>query len=144
MIFFYRAGPTSTLATISMTTLWICQFANMPPNHWITFSEIFFINISQQYFCDAHTCPCVCYKVFVVYWSVGLPLTCDRPRWTEAVSEMYMILPSGATTNTNPSKVLKNKNNIINNKCESESRERHHIIHLYTCVIVVSILIFLY
>lgn len=32
-------------------------------------------------------------------------LTCDRPRWTEAVSEMYMILPSEATTNTKPSRV---------------------------------------
>ena len=34
-------------------------------------------------------------------------LTCDRPRWTEAVSEMYMILPSEATTNTKPSRVWK-------------------------------------
>lgn len=31
--------------------------------------------------------------------------TWDRPRWTEAVSEMYMIFPSEATTNTKPSRV---------------------------------------
>lgn len=32
-------------------------------------------------------------------------LTCDKPRCTEAVSDMYMILPSGATTKMKPSKV---------------------------------------
>lgn len=32
-------------------------------------------------------------------------LTWDRPRWTDAVSEMYMIFPSEATTNTKPSRV---------------------------------------
>lgn len=31
------------------------------------------------------------------------------PRWTEAVSEMYMIFPSGATTKMNPSRVWKTK-----------------------------------
>lgn len=31
--------------------------------------------------------------------------TWDRPRCTDAVSEMYMILPSDATTKTKPSKV---------------------------------------
>lgn len=36
-----------------------------------------------------------------------------KPKCTEAVSEMYIILPSGATTNMNPSKVC--------NKCEPSS-----------------------
>ena len=36
-------------------------------------------------------------------------LTWDNPRWTEAVSDIYMILPSGATTNINPSNVCKEK-----------------------------------
>lgn len=33
--------------------------------------------------------------------------TCDNPKCTDAVSDMYMILPSGATTNMNPSRVCK-------------------------------------
>lgn len=33
--------------------------------------------------------------------------TWDRPRWTDAVSEMYRILPSEAKTNTNPSRVYR-------------------------------------
>lgn len=35
--------------------------------------------------------------------------TCDRPRWTDAVSEMYIIFPSGATTKMNPSNVWGNE-----------------------------------
>lgn len=35
----------------------------------------------------------------------SVPPTCDRPKWTDAVSEMYIILPSGATTKMKPSKV---------------------------------------
>lgn len=31
--------------------------------------------------------------------------TWDSPKWTDAVSEMYMIFPSGATTKMNPSSV---------------------------------------
>lgn len=34
-------------------------------------------------------------------------LTWLKPKWTEAVSEIYIILPSGATTNMKPSKVCK-------------------------------------
>lgn len=33
--------------------------------------------------------------------------TWDKPRWTDAVSEMYMIFPSDATTNRKPSRVWK-------------------------------------
>lgn len=35
--------------------------------------------------------------------------TWDKPRWTDAVSEVYIILPSEATTNTKPSRVCMNK-----------------------------------
>lgn len=31
-------------------------------------------------------------------------LTCAKPRCTEAVSDMYIIFPSGATTKMNPSR----------------------------------------
>lgn len=34
--------------------------------------------------------------------------TCDRPKWTDAVSDMYIIFPSGATTKMKPSSVWKN------------------------------------
>lgn len=34
--------------------------------------------------------------------------TCDRPKWTDAVSDMYIIFPSGATTKMKPSNVWKN------------------------------------
>lgn len=33
--------------------------------------------------------------------------TCDRPKWTDAVSDMYIIFPSGATTKMKPSNVWK-------------------------------------
>lgn len=35
--------------------------------------------------------------------------TCDRPRCTDAVSEIYIIFPSGATTKIKPSNVWKER-----------------------------------
>lgn len=44
--------------------------------------------------------------------------TWDKPKCTEAVSEIYMILPSDATTKTNPSKVCKRKSSRVrDDKC---------------------------
>ena len=40
-------------------------------------------------------------------------LTCDTPRWTEAVSDIYMTLPSGDTTNMKPSRVWKHRNERV-------------------------------
>jgi hypothetical protein len=55
----------------------------------------------------------------------GTP-TCDRPRCTDAVSEMYMILPSGATTKMKPSSVCEMGKMIarvrFGNSSEQETR----------------------
>lgn len=44
--------------------------------------------------------------------------TWDSPKWTEAVSEMYIIFPSGATTKMKPSSVCKQTtNSSLNDSC---------------------------
>ena len=39
--------------------------------------------------------------------------TCERPKWTDAVSDMYIIFPSGATTKMKPSNVWKKQQKSV-------------------------------
>lgn len=58
-------------------------------------------------------------------------LTWDRPRWTDAVSEMYIILPSGAMTKTNPSRVYR--------KCKTSCcliEMYNWLLQTYACVFI--------
>jgi len=62
----------------------------------------------------------------------GTP-TWDRPRCTDAVSEMYMILPSGATTNMKPSSVCEMCKMIVRvrfgNSSEQSKRQHAHLLY---------------
>lgn len=59
--------------------------------------------------------------------------TCDRPKCTDAVSDMYMIFPSGATTKMKPSNVWKKRYSV-----EKVLLHRYKAVCLfsYICVII--------
>ena len=70
----------------------------------------------------------------------GTP-TWDRPRCTDAVSEMYMILPSGATTNMKPSSVCEMCKMIArvrfgNSSEQSKTRQPVVLWHVTPCSLV--------
>lgn len=49
-------------------------------------------------------------------------LTFASPRWVETASEMYMILPSGAITKMNPSRVCERKRRLLSFDCGQVGR----------------------